>query len=242
MNSLSTVDPTFRAPAILRDVNFRWGGLSLWIRDAGHSRRSCCLAALTSFENFDVPHNVLTSSERPDDDLAQSRDGWVHPVLITAEELLKECSVRRQKRSGPGGQHRNKVETGVFLKHEPTGIEAHATERRSQLENQSKAVKRLRVQLALEIRSEQRALAAPSALWKSRLQEGKIVVSEEHFDFATLLSEALDVLNDTAWEPGRAAERLGCTVSQLVKLLKKELQAFALLNRHREQRGVERWR
>ena len=33
--------------------------------------------------------------------------------------------------SGPGGQHRNRTESGVRLTHRPTGIVVLATERRS---------------------------------------------------------------------------------------------------------------
>lgn len=47
------------------------------------------------------------------------------------------------KGSGPGGQNRNKRETGVRIVHLPTGITVTATERRSQPQNLEAAKERL---------------------------------------------------------------------------------------------------
>ena len=75
-----------------------------------------------------------------------------HPAAIPPEKLLEECTIQFVRRSGPGGQHRNKVSTGVVLTHRLTGVMAEAAERRSQAENRAAALFRLRVNLALEIR------------------------------------------------------------------------------------------
>ncbi len=50
--------------------------------------------------------------------------------------------------TGPGGQHRNKVETGVRLTHLPSGLTVSATERRSQHQNREVALRRLIAALA----------------------------------------------------------------------------------------------
>ncbi|GLT63321.1 hypothetical protein SLA2020_358950 [Shorea laevis] len=57
------------------------------------------------------------------------------------------------KASGPGGQHRNKRESAVRIKHLPTGVIAQAVEDRSQHMNRASALARLRTQLALKVRN-----------------------------------------------------------------------------------------
>ena len=52
------------------------------------------------------------------------------------ESDLTEYFIRS---SGPGGQNVNKVETGVYLKHGPTGIEVKCMAERSQALNRFKA-------------------------------------------------------------------------------------------------------
>ncbi|MFH1263228.1 MAG: peptide chain release factor-like protein [Pseudomonadota bacterium] len=54
-----------------------------------------------------------------------------------------DVAIEFLRRSGPGGQHRNKRSTGVRIVHLPTGIIVMATERRSQAQNLEVAVERL---------------------------------------------------------------------------------------------------
>ncbi|HEX9049242.1 MAG TPA: peptide chain release factor-like protein [Anaeromyxobacter sp.] len=61
--------------------------------------------------------------------------------------LAAECEETFFTASGPGGQHRNKTESGVRLAHPPTGVVVSATERRSQAQNRGAALRRLRERL-----------------------------------------------------------------------------------------------
>jgi hypothetical protein len=164
--------------------------------------------------------------------------GDLHPAALAAEQLLRQCETERLRRSGPGGQRRNKVETGVRVRHQPTGIVAEACQRRSQAENRQVALLRLRLRLALEVRRPLAPGQPPSRLWRSRLSAGRISVNPAHEDFPTLLAEALDRIAAHQADVKPAAEALFCTPSQLIKLLKKEAHALPLVNRWRCEQGL----
>jgi len=164
----------------------------------------------------------------------------IHPAARDEETLWRESDVRRVRRSGPGGQHRNKVESGIVLLHRSTGISAEANERRSQADNRRAALRRLRINLAIDVRLDRPDAATPSELWQSRCRQGRIAVSTKHDDFPTLLAEALDVLVADELDVKIAAERLGCTGSQFVKFLKSEPRALLLVNTRRAEQGLNR--
>ncbi len=160
----------------------------------------------------------------------------MHPASLPIAHLMADCTSRRQRRGGPGGQHRNKVETAVVLTHTPSGVSAEANERRSQAENLRVALFRLRLALALGARTP--PLPERSALWRSRQRGTRIAVNPKHDDFPALLAEALDVLAAEDWDDSTAAEKLGVSRTQLVRLLKQAPGAVVQLNGSRVDRGL----
>lgn len=163
-----------------------------------------------------------------------------HPAQLAIEELLGDCSFQRTRRSGPGGQHRNKVETAVVVEHLPTAIRAEANERRSQEKNRQVAIQRLRVRLALEVRNP--PAVDVSELWRTRTRNGKLSINVEHADFPAMLAEALDIIAAKGFDFASAAPCLGVSSSQLVKLLKLEPAALAAVNRERVARDQSAYR
>jgi len=163
-----------------------------------------------------------------------------HPACLDDEALLRECSERRTRSSGPGGQHRNKTETAVVLRHEPTGIEGAASERRSQAVNRRVALRRLRTSLAVGVRETPDTRRTPSELWSSRVRDRQIVLNPEHRDLPAMLAEAMDHIAHFRWDVAKAAQWLECSTSQLVKLLKHEHAAIEQVNRERQRRGMRR--
>lgn len=91
------------------------------------------------------------------------------------EALERDCDMEFFIAGGPGGQHRNKVETAVRLTHRPSGIVVTASERRSQSANRDAAYERMAEKLlALQIvQKPRRATKVSKAVKEKRLENKK---------------------------------------------------------------------
>lgn len=183
---------------------------------------------------------------------------WPHPACLAEAVLLRETNWLRSKSSGPGGQNRNKVETGVEMVHLPTNIVGRASERRTVAENRRIAIKRLRLNLATEHRIGVPLGEIGSRLWFSRRQAPargpgqmrprwgsfahRIVVNPSHWDYPALLAEAMDVINASNYDMKRAALRLEVSTTQLLRLIAEHQPALTKLNAERQAMGLGRLR
>ncbi len=128
----------------------------------------------------------------------------------------------------------------MVLVHQPTGIRSEATEQRSQAANKEVAIHRLRVKLAIQIRSNtDGGDGSVSPLWHSRLRAQKISVALTHEDFPSLLAEALDWLSAFKFDAKECAQQLGTTTSQLVRFFKLEPEALIYVNERRAKRNLK---
>ncbi len=160
-----------------------------------------------------------------------------HPAALDHPALIAQCQIRHGRGSGPGGQHRNKVQTAVRVCHRPTGLVGVGQERRSQAQNLRVAVFRLRVNLALKVRCAVDSRYQASERWRSRCSAGRIRINPDHHDFPAILAEAMDVIAARGMEVAEAAGSLGCSTSQLIKLLRAEPRALMWLNDYRQSVG-----
>ena len=69
------------------------------------------------------------------------------PIPNDNDALLAECDVETLAAGTKGGQRANKVETGVRLRHRPSGVVVQSRSSRSQFRNKALAVQELRRRL-----------------------------------------------------------------------------------------------
>jgi peptide chain release factor 2 len=107
-------------------------------------------------------HRLVRLSPFNANNKRQTTFAGVDVIPILEEEEIqdvdipeKELEVTTMRSGGKGGQNVNKVETGVRIKHLPSGIAVKCTEQRTQMMNKKLAMNRLKAQL-LAIAQEQR--------------------------------------------------------------------------------------
>jgi hypothetical protein len=162
-----------------------------------------------------------------------------HPATLSSAQLLLQCDLRTQRRSGPGGQHRNKTSSGVFLQHEPTGVVGEATERRSQADNRSIALTRLQLRLAVDIRTDS-ILDGAVTDTETELRAaylGDLRIGERNEAKPAVLALILNDLHAAGGQPSVVAKLWKTSTSAVIRLVKSHPPAFALVNAIRAHHG-----
>ena len=161
------------------------------------------------------------------------------------EDLLRDCQVDTYKASGPGGQHRNKTSSAVRLTHKPTGISAHGDDSRSQHENKRLALKRLRMNLALQLRHPlpKSPGGEPPAFVKEALHRPKkgntsryrLDMGRKDQRFWRVSAFMLDALEHHNGQLRAAADTLGISTSNFVAHAKKDRHLLGAMQTIRRQ-------
>jgi hypothetical protein len=163
-------------------------------------------------------------------------------LLAGDDGLIAQCEVDRYRASGPGGQHRNKTESAVRLRHKLTGLSAIGEDSRSQAENKIHAVRRLRSAIALAVREPVGLDSyAPSPRLAALIAGGTAPLGARTRltgEYWAAIAELLDVLVAGDLEIGTTAQRLGITTGALSKLLLHDDQVARTVNDLRRARGM----
>ena len=164
-----------------------------------------------------------------------SRDELYAILSMDEESFAKEhCELGRFKRSGPGGQHRNKVETGIRAIFRPTGTRAIGAERREIERNQQLAVRRLRVRVALETRF---PCAAPATALAFPGSRGRVNVDNPKYPL--FVAQMLDIVAGNQGQIRPAAEAFGLSTSALNRILYADKTLLTEIQSLRQDNGLK---
>jgi len=107
----------------------------------------------------------------------------IKPNRVNKINLDQPLRIERMRAAGPGGQHVNKNETAVRVRHIGSGISAVARERRSQHHNRQVAVKRL--ESLLEKQNTREEATAEQKRWQQHntLERGNAIRIFKGMDF-----------------------------------------------------------
>jgi hypothetical protein len=155
---------------------------------------------------------------------------------LPPEELLRACGQARFQGSGPGGQKRNRVYSGVRLTHAESRLTAESVDSRASLRNLHAALARLRLSMALSAGlpgcdPAEAAAQTPQPSFRAG-------VNPAHADFPRFALRALHLL---AWHQGQtapAAAALECTASALTRFFKVDKGVWARARAIREANGL----
>lgn len=188
---------------------------------------------------------------------------WVdppHPATLDVDLLTNQCRMTQFKRGGPGGQHRNKTQTAIRWVHEPTGVDAQSNEFREQVRNRSVALRRLRIQLAIDLRTRWDGSPEPlegrqptDASTGSReriIPQGLdqlqgpatpqgLRVSPDHTTYPAVLARLLDDLYRSGGQPSLVKSMWGGSSSGIIQFLSELPPCLVEVNRWRAHLGFK---
>lgn len=154
-------------------------------------------------------------------------------------ELLAQCEIHFYRASGPGGQKRNKTSSAVRLHHGPTSLIVTAVESRSQHENKTRAVRRLREAIALTQRSPVRPGDRPPGFFVAALQRDPgLRVNYRNPDYWPIVQYVLDMFYACGASVGDASQSLGISTGHLIRFLKNDDKLWRQANRLRQEFGL----
>lgn len=142
-------------------------------------------------------------------------------------EFIKYCLIDFYKARGPGGQKKNKTESAVRLTLKNSSISATASEDRQQSVNKTRAIKRLKLQIAFELRQ------TPEK-WLGQLDMNPS--NKKYPLFCAVLFDHLEMQN---WQVSTVSEIYNISTSKLIKIISKNDNVWQRINNERQKLGLK---
>jgi hypothetical protein len=151
--------------------------------------------------------------------------------------LLEQCDEDRYRASGPGGQHRNKTDSAVRLRHRATGVIVTGTETRSRHQNRARALRRLQAALAFRCRQpiDPDQLPAPLREW---LADSNRELRPKRPEFLPVAASLLDLLEFHGGRTAESAACLGVGTAQFVRWLETSPESWQAAQEIRQRFGL----
>ncbi len=164
-------------------------------------------------------------------DMLRIPGGAYQYLYLDDARLLKSCRVDVYSASGPGGQKRNRKYSAVRITHHDTKVSAIAEESRSQQENKSRALRRLRKAIALGIRPQETSVPEirTALSYEVSLQE-LFAIKQKNPSYPLLCAAVLDAVDAAGGKVAEAARSLCVSTGRLNKLLSRDPDMLTAVN------------
>ena len=146
-------------------------------------------------------------------------------LMLPDAELSKLCDLDFFKATGPGGQKRNKSSSAVRLTLRGSDLSVTDCTERSQHQNRARALRKLRMLLALRFRREFAGLI-------------RVNCAAAHMDYPLYVAQMLDALAECDWEIAPAAVKLGMSTTMLWKKLSRDRELWQFFAAARREIGA----
>lgn len=155
------------------------------------------------------------------EDYFADRNFWLSE---SEADFFSHCRIENYQERGKGGQKRNRKYSAVRLTHIPTGISVTSANFREQNINKLKALSKLRIKIAI-------MLSGPE------INISRNIISIQSKDYPLWVAFLLDELYKNDFEISPIAQKLGLSLSKLLKLIYKDKLIWNELNSNRKSLG-----
>lgn len=168
---------------------------------------------------------------------------WIDFVSFSDEALLRKCRMDIFKATGKGGQKKNKTSNAIRLTLNHLSVTATAS--RSRQENISKAVKKMRMEIALdlfEVEENRSGVEKLPATLDSYIRKGMLRINEKNPLYAMFTGIMLDIYLGNRGDIRKIAEKIETSSSQIHRFISNHpalLQKINLLKQKFRETNIE---